>query len=92
MVPGREFQTRGAMHAKLRRANVVRDRGRLGRVADMSKIVQKFATLSDLIHESRCKAWQVRGLQQGDSVYSPRSFRTSYMYTSIFASHGERSC
>ena len=32
MVPGREFQTRGATHAKLRRANVVRDRGRLRRL------------------------------------------------------------
>jgi len=32
MVPGREFQTRGAMHAKLCRANVVRDRGRLRRL------------------------------------------------------------
>ena len=32
MVPGREFKTRGATHAKLRRANVVRDRGRLRRL------------------------------------------------------------
>jgi len=32
MVPGREFQTRRATHAKLRRENVVRDRGRLRRL------------------------------------------------------------
>jgi len=32
MVPVMEFQTRGATHAKLPRANVVRDRGRLRRL------------------------------------------------------------
>ena len=32
MVPGREFQTCGATHAKLRQANVVRNRGRLRRL------------------------------------------------------------
>jgi len=49
MVSGREFQTRGAMHAKPHRANVVRDRGRLRRLRAGPECARWFVRMKEFM-------------------------------------------